>query len=254
MNVLVFNCGSSSQSFKVFRVQPGESPVVCAAGKARNVATRTQAEAEITWQVGAQAGAKSIELPTHRRAAEAHLAILADNGVRVDAVGHRFVHGGEHFDQAVKIDAATLPTLRQCLPLAPIHNPNSFSVIEVVARVLPGVPQYAVFDTAFHAQMPAAARRYALPQALAAQHSFHKVGFHGLSLQFVTARTAELLGRPLQELRLIVCHLGTGGASVTAVQGGQTVDTSMGYSPLAGLVMSTRCGDLDPQIVLELVR
>lgn len=250
MNVLVFNCGSSSQGFKVYN-NLGE---VIAAGKTRNLAAQTRSAAVTEWQVGERSGSSSADLAGHRQAAEMHLSILAENGVRVDAVGHRFVHGGDLFHHTAPIDTETLPKLRACLPLAPIHNPNSFAVIEACAAALPGVPQYAVFDTAFHAQMPAAARTYALPRSLAARLGFHKVGFHGLSCHYVSARMAALLGRPLAELKLIICHLGTGGASATAVQHGRTLDTSMGYSPLAGLVMSTRCGDIDPEIVLELVR
>jgi acetate kinase len=136
--------------------------------------------------------------------------------------------------------------LKECLPLAPIHNPNSYSVIEVCADLLPGVPQYAVFDTAFHTGMPEEAKRYAIPRELAEKFGFHKVGFHGLSYQYVSARTAELLGKSLHELKLILCHLGTGGSSVVAVKDGKSLDSSMGYSPLAGLVMSTRSGDIDP--------
>jgi acetate kinase len=144
--------------------------------------------------------------------------------------------------------------LKQCLPFAPIHNPNSYSVIEVCNELLPGIPQYAVFDTAFHASMPKYARSYAIPKELAGRYGFRKYGFHGLSYQFVSARMAELMGRPLESLKLILCHLGTGGSSVAAMRDGKSLDTSMGYSPLPGLVMSTRSGDIDPEIILEMVR
>ena len=144
--------------------------------------------------------------------------------------------------------------LRQCLPFAPIHNPNSYSVIEVCLELLPGVPQYAVFDTSFHFTMPESSKQYAIPRDLAEKHGFRKYGFHGLSYQFISARAAELLGRPLESLKLILCHLGTGGSSVVAVKDGKSLDTSMGFSPLPGLVMSTRCGDIDAEIVLEIIR
>ena len=146
-----------------------------------------------------------------------------------------------------------MDNLRQCLPFAPIHNPNSYSVIEVCLERLPGVPQYAIFDTAFHAGMPDPSRQYAIPRDLAEQNGYYKYGFHGLSYQFVSARISELVSRPLADLKLIICHLGTGGSSLVALKNGHTLDTSMGYSPLPGLVMSTRCGDLDPEIVLDMI-
>jgi acetate kinase len=254
MNVLIFNCGSSSQGFKVYQAAGEEPPRILASGKARNVATKTMADALIDWQIGGVPGTKKTSLPSHRIAAQQIIAILKDNGVSIDAIGHRFVHGGTLFEGTARIDAVTLENLRRCLPLAPIHNPNSFSVIEICREELPGVPQYAVFDTAFHAGMPDAARQYALPYDLAGEHGFHKVGFHGLSYQYISAKIAELMGRPLESLKLILCHLGTGGSSVVAVKDGKSLDHSMGYSPTAGLVMSTRCGDIDPEIVLELVR
>ena len=254
MNVLIINCGSSSQGFKVYRRTPGEEPTVVIAGKARNVATQTQEAPFVQWAWAGTTERRESDLSTHARAAEAILDILQDKGVAIDAVGHRFVHGGSEFTRTTLIDAATLPGLRQAIPLAPIHNPNTLSVIDVCLRRLPAIPHYAVFDTAFHAAMPEESRAYALPTELAKKSQFRKFGFHGLSYQYVSRRTADLLGRPLADLSMIICHLGTGGSSVVAVRGGQSLDTSMGYSPLPGLVMSTRCGDLDAEIVLQLVR
>ena len=253
MNILIFNCGSSSQGFKVYQAdRSGQAEI--ASGKAKNVATKTQAEPRVDWKIGGATGSFQADLSTHRLAAQAILALLKEHGVAVDAIGHRFVHGGELFTQTTRIDEAALAQLRQCLPLAPIHNPNSYSVIEECLEHLPGVPQYAVFDTAFHAGMPEEARRYALPRALADEYGFRKYGFHGLSYQYVSGQAAWLLGKPLDQLKLILCHLGTGGSSVAAVKAGRSLDTSMGFSPLPGLVMSTRSGDLDPEIVLELIR
>ncbi len=254
MNILIFNCGSSSQNFKVYQVADDGQSTVLASGKAQNVATRTQAQPKIDWKIAGQPGSRACDLSTHSMAAQEILVILKEAQVTVDAVGHRFVHGGELFQRTARIDAQTLPKLRECLPLAPIHNPNSYSVIEVCLEQLPGVPQFAVFDTAFHAQMPADASQYALPRELASKYGFRKYGFHGLSYQYVSAQAAGMLGKPLDVAKLIMCHLGTGGSSVAAFQEGHSVDTSMGYSPLPGLVMSTRCGDLDAEIVLELVR
>jgi acetate kinase len=254
MNVLIFNCGSSSQGFKVYQVSGEGQTRVVASGKARNVATETQASPVIDWSIGGKSGSKICDLSSHRLAAQENLALLNENQIKIDAIGHRFVHGGELFQRTTKIDARARVDLQKCLPLAPIHNPNSYSVIEVCLEALPGVPQYAVFDTAFHARIPEEAWRYAIPHALAQEYGLRKYGFHGLSYQYVTARTAELLGKPLDALKLIVCHLGTGGSSVDAFAEGHSIDTSMGFSPLAGLVMSTRCGDIDAEIVLELIR
>ena len=254
MNTLIFNCGSSSQGFKVYQTASNAESRVLISGKARNVGTRTQEPPYIDWIFDAMPGKKVCDLSDHRLAAREVLNVLAACGITVDAIGHRFVHGGELFTKTTRVDEDTLLRLRKVLPLAPIHNPNSFSVIEVCLAALPKVPQFVVFDTAFHAGLPAAARTYAIPAQLAKQNGFYKYGFHGLSYQYVSAKTAALIGRPLPDLKLILCHLGTGGSSVAAVKDGRSIETSMGYSPLPGLVMSTRCGDLDPEIVLDLVR
>jgi acetate kinase len=254
MNILIFNCGSSSQGFKVYQVPETGAPLVVASGKAKNVATRTQAEPKIDWTVLDQSGTRLGALPNHRQAAENILSILTDSHVQIDAIGHRFVHGGELFQQTTRIDASVMERLRSCFSLAPIHNPNSYSVIEVCLERLAAIPQFVVFDTAFHAGLPEEARRYAIPRQLAEQYGYRKYGFHGLSYQYVSAQMAALLGKPLEELKLILCHLGTGGSSVTAFKDGHSIDTSMGFSPLPGLVMSTRCGDIDAEIILDLVR
>jgi acetate kinase len=254
LNVLVLNCGSSSQGFTVYRSVPGEEPAVVIAGKARNVATQTQEPPVLSWTWAAATERRRCDLPTHAKAAEAILDLLQEARVEIDVVGHRFVHGGSEFTGTASIDASTLPRLQKTVPLAPIHNPNTLSVIDVCLRRLPQVPQYAVFDTAFHAAMPVEARTYALPRELAEEYDYRKFGFHGLSYQYVSQRAADLLARPLADLGMIICHLGTGGSSVAAVRGGRSLDTSMGYSPLPGLVMSTRCGDLDAEIVLQLMR
>ena len=254
MNILIINCGSSSQAFTVYRLGADEEPTVLISGKARNVATATQQAPYAEWTWAGRTERRQCDLSTHARAAEAILAILQERSVTIGAVGHRFVHGGSEFTGTTLIDAVTLPALRRTIPLAPIHNPNSLSAIDVCLDRLPGVPQYAVFDTAFHADLPEAARTYALPAALAQELGLRKFGFHGLSYHYVSRRAAELLARPLADLSLIICHLGTGGSSVAAVRGGRSIDTSMGYSPLPGLVMSTRCGDIDAGIVLHLVR
>lgn len=254
MNVLILNCGSSSQRFKVYRQTPGGEPTEVIAGKACGVATATQQAPSLQWTCAATTETRQCDLSTHARAAEAILTVLQEQGVAVDVVGHRFVHGGSEFTCTAPIDAATWPRLHKTIPLAPIHNPNTLSVIEVCRRRLAETPQYAVFDTAFHAAMPKAMRTYPLPKELAEEFGFRKHGFHGLSYQYVSRRAADLLQRPLDDLSLVICHLGTGGSSMAAVRAGRSIDTSMGYSPLSGLMMSTRCGDLDAQVVLALVR
>jgi len=254
MNILIFNCGSSSQIFKVYQVEKGNSPVEIGSGKASNVATSTQAEPQLKWAIGTLSGTERVQLSTHRKAAEEILKLLRMHSVQIDVIGHRFVHGGETFTQTTRLAAEDLARLKLCFPLAPLHNPNSYSVIEACNEKVPGVPQFAVFDTAFHAQMPQEATRYAIPRGLALKYGFRKYGFHGLSYTYVSVRAAELLGKPLSELRLIMCHLGTGGSSVAAFKDGHSIETSMGYSPLAGLVMSSRSGDIDAEIVLEMIR
>ncbi len=254
MNILIINCGSSSLGFKVYRVQTGVEPLVIASGKARNVVTQTKGTPLIDWRVNGTLKSKSCDLPSHAAAGGEVLSILSHEGIQIDAIGHRFVHGGDLFSETALVNDSSLENLRRCLPLAPIHNPNSMSVIEVCLERLPGIPQYAVFDTAFHAKLPLEARTYAIPRELAEKRGLRKFGFHGLSCEHVSLRAAQMLAKPIDQVKLILCHLGTGGSSVTAFRDGHSVETSMGFSPLAGLVMSTRCGDIDGEVVLELVR
>ena len=254
MDLLIFNCGSSSQGFTVFRSEGTGEPEIPAYGKARNVATKTQAEAVLEWTINGKAGSLTADFSTHRLAAEKIIETLKSHSVQIDAIGHRFVNGGSYFKRAAKLDTAALAQLRDCLPLAPIHNPNSYSVIEVCLEQMPGIPQYAVFDTSFHGRMSPENTVYAIPQQDAEARGYRKIGFHGLSYQYVSERAAVLLGKPLNELKLIMCHLGTGGSSVCAFRDGHSVDTSMGYSPLSGLIMSTRSGEIDPEIILDMVR
>lgn len=254
MNILVVNCGSSSLGFKVFCSNGAGSSQVVIAGKARNVATQTKAEPLIEWSREGHKQQRQCPMPAHGDAAREILAILEESGIHIDAVGHRFVHGGEVFKATTRLDEQNLAGLRSVLSLAPIHNPNSYSAIEVCLEKLPGVPEFVVFDTAFHAALPVEAREYAIPPDLADRYGLRKYGFHGLSYQYVSRRAAALLGQPFEQVKLIMCHLGTGGSSVCAFANGHSVETSMGFSPLAGLVMSTRCGDIDAEVALELVR
>jgi acetate kinase len=172
-------------------------------------------------------------------------------GGAIDAVGHRVVHGGSGFAESVRIDDDVLRRLRALSDLAPLHQPASLRGLELVSRLLPETPAVACFDTAFHARLPPAASTYALPLEWRKRWDLRRYGFHGLSHAYVSARTAELIGRPLDEVRIVSCHLGA-GASLAAVQGGVSVDTTMGFTPLEGLVMATRSGSVDPGLLLWL--
>ena len=255
MNILIFNCGSSSQSARLYQVNNNQAePLVIANFKATSVDTPSSAGPKLAWQVNEKSGVNKASSITHKQAAKKVIQILQENKIKVDAVGHRFVHGGDLFTKTTLIDASTLSNLRACFPLAPIHNPNAYGVIEMCHAYLPDAPQYAVFDTAFHTTMAEEARTYALPLDLAEKNGYHKYGFHGISCQYISTKAAELLEKPVDQVKLIICHLGTGGSSVTAFSEGRTLDTSMGYSPLAGLVMSTRGGDIDPGILIDMMR
>jgi len=229
-SVFVLNTGSSSVKFRV--VDP-RSGAVSADGIVDRI------------------GEPGSDAPDHRAAIDRILAEL-DRG-SIDAVGHRIVHGGTRFVQATPIDDAVEAGIEQLVPLAPLHNPPGLLGIRAARAALPGLPQVAVFDTAFHAQLPPAARSYAIDAGVAEQYGIRRYGFHGTSYRIVSERAAEFLGRPVERLRLIVLHLGN-GASAAAIAGGRSVDTSMGMTPLEGLVMGTRSGDLDPAVLLYLQR
>ncbi|GGS29539.1 acetate kinase [Deinococcus knuensis] len=194
-------------------------------------------------------GRRSVALPggTYAEAFAVIAGALDELGVRGDvgAVGHRVVHGGERFSEPALITPEVLDAVRACVPLAPLHNPANIAGIEAARAAFPHLPQVAVFDTAFHQSMPEVAFRYAVPEAWYRQHGVRRYGFHGTSHAFVAAEAAQVLGRPLAELNLVTAHLGN-GCSVCAVAGGRSVDTSMGLTPLEGLVMGTRSGDVDP--------
>lgn len=225
MNTLVINCGSTSVKYAVF--DAGEREI--AGGKIERIAGE-----------GGHAAAVA--------------KILGDlEATAITAVGHRVVHGGPDFHDSVLIDDDVLSVIEGCVALAPLHNPANLAGIDAAVAALPQIPQVAVFDTAFHARLPRRARTYAIDPVLADRHRIKRYGFHGTSHAYVAGLAAEYLGRPADELRLVTLHLG-GGASACAVEFGQSVDTSLGFTPLEGLVMGTRSGDIDPGIVLELLR
>ena len=251
MNVLVLNCGSSSLKYRLLAL-PEEREL--AAGEAQRVGPRTAEPARIYHNVAGQKTVHTAEMPDHATAFDEVLKLLAQTGApKPDALGHRLVHGGARFAGAAIVDAAALRDLQVIQKLAPLHNPPATALIAACRQRYPDLPQVAVFDTAYHATIPAHAATYALPRKLTGRLGIRKYGFHGTSHQFVVEEAAKFLGKPLAKFSAVSCHLGSGGASLCAVVGGKSVDNTMGFSPLQGLVMSTRCGDLDPSAALRLL-
>jgi acetate kinase len=254
MNVLVINTGSSTVKFALIESK-GEVVLLegladWAVPPARLEVKRPPAEA-IRETVPAGSPRQAVE-QVLRRLTEGTPALLAACGA-VAAVGHRVVHGGDQYTASVRITPVVLGRLAELAELAPLHNPVNLEGIEAAQAAWPGVPQVAVFDTAFHATLPPEARTYAIPYAWTEQGKLRRYGFHGLSHAYCAGRAAQLLGRSPQGLRLVLCHLGN-GASLAAVRDGVCVDTSMGFTPLAGLVMGTRSGDVDPGLLLHVLR
>ena len=250
MKVLVINAGSSSLKYQL--MDPDTEEVF-----AKGLCERIGIDGRLTRKVPATDGKYEFEIamPTHAEAIQAVLDALTspEHGViksmdEIDAVGHRVVHGGEKFACSVKIDQAVMDALEECIPLAPLHNPANITGIRACQNVMPNVPMVGVFDTAFHQTMPAKSYIYALPYEYYENDKVRRYGFHGTSHKYVAGRAAAMLGRPIEELKIITCHLGN-GSSVSAVDGGKSVDTSMGFTPLAGVPMGTRSGDLDAGIL-----
>jgi acetate kinase len=250
MNVLVLNSGSSSVKFQFMRM---EDEGLLAKGIVEKIGS---SDAIVTYQPQGHNKLREIrEVLNHSVAIEMVLNLLlsAQHGVirqksEIGAIGHRVVHGGEDFSESVLITDKVKATIQRCIQFAPLHNPHNLKGIEACEILLPGIPQVAVFDTAFHQTLPPKAYIYGLPYALYRKLSIRRYGFHGTSHSYVARKAAEILGRPLAKLNLITCHLGN-GASITAIAGGRSVDTTMGFTPLEGLVMGTRCGSIDPALV-----
>lgn len=250
MKVLVLNCGSSSLKYQLFDM--GDERVL-----AKGLIERIGIEGSRLKHTKVGSDAVSIEtaIPDHKVAVKLVLDALLDKGHGVlssldelSAVGHRVVHAGEKFACSVRLDGAVMDALKECVPLAPLHNPANITGIEAITAVLPEVPQVGVFDTAFHQTMPKEAYMYGIPYRYYEDYKVRRYGFHGTSHFFVANRCAEILGKPIEDLKIITCHLGN-GSSITAVKNGKCVDTTMGFTPLAGVLMGTRCGDIDPSIV-----
>ena len=243
MKILVINCGSSSIKYELVNLKSYLS-----ADRKSEVIVRGIIE-----KIG-------IDIKSH----EVGLEIILDrlmqppdavvqNKKELAAVGHRVVHGGEKFKRAVLIDEKIIKSIRSHFELAPLHNPPNLMGIEAAKKLLPDIPQVAVFDTAFHQTMPASAYLYALPYRFYEQYGIRRYGFHGTSHKYVALEASRILKKPLKKLKLITCHLGN-GCSLAAIKEGKSIDTSMGFTPLEGLIMGTRCGDIDPAIVFYLMR
>lgn len=249
MNVLVINCGSSSLKFQLIN---SESEAVLAKG----LCERIGIDGRLTYQpAGGEKNVSEKAMPTHTEAIQFVIDALTDTdtGVvksldEIGAVGHRVVHGGEKFAKSVVVTPEVKAAIAECNDLAPLHNPANLIGIEACESLMPGTPQVVVFDTAFHQTMPEKAYMYGLPYEYYEKYKVRRYGFHGTSHDFVSNRVAEIMGRKREDLKIIVCHLGN-GASVSAVKNGKCVDTSMGLTPLEGLIMGTRSGDIDPAIV-----
>lgn len=257
MKILVLNCGSSSLKYQLIET---ETESVLSSGLVERIglsgAVLTHRKGEDKFVIDAEKQlANGTPITDHKSAVACVTQVLCCNiiGVintmaEINAVGHRVVHGGEKYAASVIIDSTVMRALEECAKLAPLHNPANITGIKACQELMPNIPMVAVFDTAFHQTMPAEAFMYSLPYEIYQEHKVRRYGFHGTSHKYVAGRAAKLLGKDLNQLKLISCHLGN-GASVAAIKYGQSVDTSMGFTPLAGLTMGTRCGDLDPSII-----
>ena len=249
MNVLVINCGSSSLKYQLI---DSESEAVMAKG----LCERIGIDGRLVYQkTGLDKEITEAAMPTHKQAIQMVLDALVNPKTgaiaslsEIDAVGHRVVHGGEKFAASTLLTPEVLKTIEECNDLAPLHNPANLIGIRACQELMPGVPMVAVFDTAFHQTMPDVAYTYGIPYEYYEKYKVRRYGFHGTSHSYVSKRTAEIVGKPYDQMKIIVCHLGN-GASISAVNCGKSVDTSMGLTPLEGLVMGTRSGDLDPAII-----
>ena len=254
MKILVLNCGSSSVKYKLIE---SDSKKVLAEGGVEKIGLpdsflkfkRPDGSKEII----------TVDMPTAKEAVKNVLNILTDpkEGViksfdEIEAVGHRVVHGMEYFNKSVLITPEVIERVKECYPVAPLHNPANVTGIEAVSSLMPNVPQVAVFDTAFHQTMPAEAYMYALPYEAYEKYGVRRYGFHGTSHRYVSRRACEFLGLPYEKQRIITCHIGN-GASITAIQDGKSVDTSMGLTPTEGLMMGTRVGDVDPGAIVYMM-
>ncbi len=250
MKILVINCGSSSLKYQLIDMDTKEV-------LAKGLAERIGIDGSVLTHSPAGKDKKVFEQPMkdHKDAMSILLSALVDKecGVisdmgEISAVGHRVVHAGEKYSKSVKIDAGVMAALKECIPLAPLHNPANITGIEACEEILPNIPMVAVFDTAFHQTMPKEAFMYPLPYEYYEKYGVRKYGFHGTSHKYVSQKASELLGKDLKDLKIVTCHLGN-GSSVSAIKNGKCIENSMGFTPLDGLAMGTRSGSVDPAVV-----
>lgn len=255
MKILIINCGSSSVKYQF--IDLSDESVL-----AEGLCEKIGEDQPLFTYKSEKFTVKKMEadLPSHKEAVQIILSTLQDEEKgcisdvkEIDAVGHRLVHAGEHYNGTVNITDDVIRVMEECTPLAPLHNPANIIGVKATRDLMPETPQCGVFDTAFHQTMPRKAFLYPLPYSYYTEKKIRRYGFHGTSHKYVSLEAAKYLGKPISELKIITCHIGN-GASIAAVDCGKSVDTSMGFTPLEGLVMGTRCGDLDPAIPLYLQR
>ncbi|MCC6152946.1 MAG: acetate kinase [Candidatus Hydrogenedentes bacterium] len=265
MKILVLNCGSSSVKYKVYEVDGVNQEL--ASGMVERIGTKNaDLKCSCCFAHDPRCAARmfgepgKLDVPDHRSAVNMICDLLkSDHCIAVKGIddiagiGHRVVHGGEEFAESVLIDDEIIEGIERCARLAPLHNPPALLGIRACAEIFSGKPQVAVFDTAFHRTIPEKAYRYGIPDVLYRQHGIRKYGFHGTSHRYASHEAAKLLKKPIEHTRIVSCHLGN-GSSITAVQGGKSIDTTMGLTPLAGVIMGTRPGDLDPFIPLFMIK
>ena len=251
MKILVINAGSSSLKYQLIDM---ETEAVLAKGLCERIGIDGHLK-HTPLVEGREVFNEDVAMPTHSEAIAAVIDKLTSpqygvvNSMKeIDAVGHRVVHGGEKFASSVLITDEVMKAIEECIPFAPLHNPANITGIKACQAVMGKVPMVAVFDTAFHQTMPGKAFMYALPYQYYLSNGIRRYGFHGTSHRYVSARCAELMGKPIEELKIVTCHMGN-GSSLAAIDGGKCVDTSMGFTPLVGLPMGTRCGDLDAGVI-----
>ncbi len=253
MKILVLNSGSSSIKFQFLNM---ETKAVMLKGLIERIGLE---DSVISWRSNGEKKKKIMDIPVHKRGLEMILSILADEkeGViksyeEIDAVGHRYVHGGELIKKSTLVSMEDVNSLEELNKLAPLHNPHNLVGVKAMMELIPGIPNVIVFDTSFHADMPEKAYIYSLPYELYEKYGIRRYGFHGTSHKYVSREAASMMGRPLEELKIITCHMGN-GTSFSAVEKGRSVDTSLGFSTMCGIPMGTRAGDFDPGIITHLM-
>ena len=254
MKILVLNCGSSSIKYQLIDMDKQEAiarGIVARIGEKGSYIRHRTEKGEIVEEMQIRDHVKGLEIVISHLL-DKKIGVIKDRS-EVSAIGHRVVHGGSTFLRPTLITDDVIKTLRKYSYLAPLHNPHNLAGIEAAKKIFPGIPQVAVFDTAFHQTIPEKAYLYPIPYEFYLKYGVRKYGFHGISCQYVSMRCSEILSKPLKELKLIICHLGN-GVTICAVDRGRSIDTSMGLTPLGGVMMGTRCGDLDPGLIFYLLK